>query len=290
MHDELPLLQRTAKVSRTRRTRRHRVPRRGDHARRRGRAAVRQDAAPTSTARPRSAASPARARRVARRGVGALVEQLAQTGVLAFVEPTTTATHDRRASSTSSTARYATPLAAAESTTTRSGRRSSPARPRARRCSASPSRSTTTSRARTSTWRIAAANATPEMMPHLARHFIEEYNHGDIYRKGLRSLFPDDVVLRAQPLPSTRALVNFLSEIGGAQLVRLLRGQRAPADDREHRRRRGGQLDRRLLRRRCAALPVHRQADRLVHRAHPRRPEARARERLPGDVRRASRR
>ena len=59
---------------------------------------------------------------------------------------------------------------------------------------------------------IAAANATPEMMPHLARHFIEEYQHGDIYRKGLRSLFPDDVVLRSQPLPSTRALVNFLSE------------------------------------------------------------------------------
>ncbi len=59
---------------------------------------------------------------------------------------------------------------------------------------------------------IAAANATPEMMPHLARHFIEEYTHGDIYRKGLRSLFPDDVILRSQPLPSTRALVNYLSE------------------------------------------------------------------------------
>jgi len=59
---------------------------------------------------------------------------------------------------------------------------------------------------------IAAANASPEMMPHLARHFIEEYNHGDIYRRGLRSLFPDDVVLRSQPLPSTRALVNFLAE------------------------------------------------------------------------------
>jgi pyrroloquinoline quinone (PQQ) biosynthesis protein C len=58
----------------------------------------------------------------------------------------------------------------------------------------------------------AAANATPEMMPHLARHFIEEYTHGDIYRKGLRSLFPDDVILRSQPLPSTRALVNYLSE------------------------------------------------------------------------------
>jgi pyrroloquinoline quinone (PQQ) biosynthesis protein C len=58
----------------------------------------------------------------------------------------------------------------------------------------------------------AAANATPEMMPHLARHFIEEYAHGDIYRNGLRSLFPNDVILRSQPLPSTRALVNYLSE------------------------------------------------------------------------------
>lgn len=59
---------------------------------------------------------------------------------------------------------------------------------------------------------LAAANSTPEMMPHLARHFIEEYTHGDIYRKGLHALFPDDVVLRSQPLPSTRALVNYLSE------------------------------------------------------------------------------
>jgi len=59
---------------------------------------------------------------------------------------------------------------------------------------------------------IAAANATPEMMPHLARHFIEEYTHGDIYRKGLRSLFPDELILRSQPLPSTRALVNYLNE------------------------------------------------------------------------------
>jgi pyrroloquinoline quinone (PQQ) biosynthesis protein C len=59
---------------------------------------------------------------------------------------------------------------------------------------------------------IAAANASPEMMPHLARHFIEEYTHGDIYRKGLRSLFPDEVILHSQPLPSTRALVNYLNE------------------------------------------------------------------------------
>jgi hypothetical protein len=59
---------------------------------------------------------------------------------------------------------------------------------------------------------VAAANASPAMMPHLARHFIEEYTHGDIYRRGLASLYADDVVVRAQPLPSTRALVNFLSE------------------------------------------------------------------------------
>jgi pyrroloquinoline quinone (PQQ) biosynthesis protein C len=59
---------------------------------------------------------------------------------------------------------------------------------------------------------IGAANASKEMMPHLARHFIEEYVHGDIYRKGLQSLFPDDLVVHAQPLPTTRALVNFLSE------------------------------------------------------------------------------
>ncbi len=59
---------------------------------------------------------------------------------------------------------------------------------------------------------IAAANSSPEMMPHLARHFIEEYTHGDIYRKGLRSLFADDVILHSQPLPSTRALDNYLNE------------------------------------------------------------------------------
>jgi len=59
---------------------------------------------------------------------------------------------------------------------------------------------------------IAAANARPEMMKHLARHFIEEYRHGDIYRRGLQSLFADDAILDAPPLPTTRALVNFLNE------------------------------------------------------------------------------
>jgi thiaminase len=59
---------------------------------------------------------------------------------------------------------------------------------------------------------IAAANSTKELMPHLAKHFCEEYTHGDIYRAGLAKLFDDDIVLNSQPLPSTRALVNFLNE------------------------------------------------------------------------------
>lgn len=59
---------------------------------------------------------------------------------------------------------------------------------------------------------IAAANASREMMPHLARHFCEEYTHGDIYRKGLAHLFEDKIVLNSQPLASTRALINFLNE------------------------------------------------------------------------------
>jgi len=59
---------------------------------------------------------------------------------------------------------------------------------------------------------IAAANATPQMLKHLARHFIEEYRHGDIYRRGLQHLFADEAVLDAPPLPTTRALVNFLNE------------------------------------------------------------------------------
>ena len=131
---------------------------------------------------------------------------------------------------------------------------------------------------------IAAANATPEMMPHLARHFIEEYNHGDIYRKGLRSLFPDDTRPAGAAAAQHARAGELPLRVGRAQLVRLLRGQRAPADDREHRRREGLELDRRLLRGDAQALPVHRQGHRLVHRAHQRRSEAGARERLPRDV------
>jgi pyrroloquinoline quinone (PQQ) biosynthesis protein C len=59
----------------------------------------------------------------------------------------------------------------------------------------------------------AAANATFDLMPHLARHFIEEYTHGDIYRAGLRHFFSDETILQSVPLPSTRSLLNFLNEL-----------------------------------------------------------------------------
>ena len=124
------------------------------------------------------------------------------------------------------------------------------------------------------------------MMPHLARHFIEEYTHGDIYRKGLRSLFPDDVILRSQPLPS-HARARELPERVGAERSsfayyagnEVLQMTENTGDAKA-----GGAVDD-VLRRDEEALPVHRQAHRLVHRAHQGGPEARARGRVPAHVR-----
>jgi pyrroloquinoline quinone (PQQ) biosynthesis protein C len=59
---------------------------------------------------------------------------------------------------------------------------------------------------------LAAAHAAPHLQKHLTRHFIENYRHGDIYRRGLQSLYSDEAILHACPLPTTRALVNFLNE------------------------------------------------------------------------------
>ena len=126
----------------------------------------------------------------------------------------------RRASSTSSTASTAHYWLAATSTAPAVGEDHRPARPRARRCIGFAFEKYHYIEGAFEHMGIAAANATPEMMPHLARHFIEEYTHGDIYRKGLRSLFPDDVVLRAQPLPSHARAGELPQRVGGAQLVR----------------------------------------------------------------------
>lgn len=59
----------------------------------------------------------------------------------------------------------------------------------------------------------AAANADPRIATDLTRHFIEEYTHGDIYLRGLASMFPEETIVRSIPLPSTRALVNYLNEL-----------------------------------------------------------------------------
>src|SRR5690554_153676 len=58
----------------------------------------------------------------------------------------------------------------------------------------------------------AAANSTSTMMPHLAKHFIEEYTHGDIYKHGLSSFFSPDQITKSTPLPTTRSLINILNE------------------------------------------------------------------------------
>jgi len=59
---------------------------------------------------------------------------------------------------------------------------------------------------------FAAANADSTMMPHLATHFIEEYTHGDIYKHGLKGFYSAEQVETSISLPTTRALVNGLSE------------------------------------------------------------------------------
>lgn len=60
---------------------------------------------------------------------------------------------------------------------------------------------------------IAAAYADPRISSDLTKHFMEEYNHGDIYLGGLSSLFPKKSVVESLPLPSTRALLNCLNEL-----------------------------------------------------------------------------
>lgn len=60
---------------------------------------------------------------------------------------------------------------------------------------------------------FAAANADPRIQKDLTQHFMEEYLHGDIYLGGLSSLFPKKSIIESIPLPSTRALINFLNEL-----------------------------------------------------------------------------
>jgi pyrroloquinoline quinone (PQQ) biosynthesis protein C len=51
----------------------------------------------------------------------------------------------------------------------------------------------------------------------LAKHYVEERDHGSIFLDGLAGVGLDrDLVRRAPPLPSTRALINYLTELASA--------------------------------------------------------------------------
>ena len=50
----------------------------------------------------------------------------------------------------------------------------------------------------------------------MAHHCVEESDHGQIFLAGLQRLgIPSDAIIKAPPLPTTDALVNFLSELAG---------------------------------------------------------------------------
>ena len=59
----------------------------------------------------------------------------------------------------------------------------------------------------------ASSDHSEVLRPHLARHFVEEYTHGDIYCRGLQKLFTEESVRQSIPLPTTRALINYLNEL-----------------------------------------------------------------------------
>jgi pyrroloquinoline quinone (PQQ) biosynthesis protein C len=54
----------------------------------------------------------------------------------------------------------------------------------------------------------------------LAKHYVEERDHGSIFLDGLAGVGLDrDLVRRAPPLPSTRALINYLTELASADTL-----------------------------------------------------------------------
>ena len=54
----------------------------------------------------------------------------------------------------------------------------------------------------------------------LAKHYVEERDHGSIFLDGLAGVGLDrDQVRRAPPLPSTRALINYLTELASADTI-----------------------------------------------------------------------
>jgi pyrroloquinoline quinone (PQQ) biosynthesis protein C len=67
---------------------------------------------------------------------------------------------------------------------------------------------------------VAHCRHDPQLRRWLAEHYAEEYNHGEIFLKGLTSCGLDQrQVKSALPLPSTRALINYLTELASSDTL-----------------------------------------------------------------------
>lgn len=70
---------------------------------------------------------------------------------------------------------------------------------------------------------VAQANLPPGLRLEMARHCVEESDHGRILLAGLQQLgIPPRAILRAPPLPTTDALVNFLTELASSDTYAYL--------------------------------------------------------------------
>lgn len=67
---------------------------------------------------------------------------------------------------------------------------------------------------------VAHCRHDPQLRRWLAEHYAEEYNHSEIFLKGLTSCGLDArQVKSASPLPSTRALINYLTELASSDTL-----------------------------------------------------------------------
>lgn len=67
---------------------------------------------------------------------------------------------------------------------------------------------------------VAHCRRDPELRRWMAEHYAEEYNHSEIFLQGLISCGLDrEQVLEASPLPSTRALINYLTELASSDTM-----------------------------------------------------------------------
>jgi len=67
---------------------------------------------------------------------------------------------------------------------------------------------------------VAQCRDDPRTRAWLARHYVEEHDHASIFLDGLAGVGLDrELVRRAPPLPSTRGLINYLTELATADTI-----------------------------------------------------------------------